>query len=261
MVLGLEEMAVVGRDERNSGLRRELRHFRNERELFGNAVILHLEIEAPGPENRGQPLGERARLLPLVDAKEPRNASLEAAAHADEPARAGGEQLQIDARPIIEAFDVRDGRELDEVAVPRFARDEQREMIVVELPRHAALFLDGPFGEIGLHADDRLDARLARSLEKRNRAEHVPVVGERDGAHAHPLGGLDEILDPDRAVEKAVLRMIMKMYETRSGHAAVLLHRYSITKPNSAEFLFPERSETSTRSLAGPADTTRESES
>ena len=223
VILGLEVMAVVRRDERDPGLRGELRHLRDERELFGNAVILDLEIEAPGPENRGQPFGERARLLPFVGAKKPRNASLEAAAHADQPARAGGEQIEIDARTIVEALDVRDGRELDEVAVPLLVHDEEREMIVAKLPRRAALFLDGPLGDIRLHADDRLDAGLPRRLEKRNRAEQVPVVGERDGAHTHPLGGLDEILDPDRAVEKAVLRVVVKMYETRGRHAAVLL--------------------------------------
>ena len=101
-----------------------------------------------------------------------------------------------------------------------------------------------------------------RRLEKRDRAEQVPVIGERDGAHTHPLGGLDEILDPDRAVEKAVLRMVVKVYETRGRHAAVLLQSailsQSRTPPHS---YFPNDRRSRRGAARDPRDRTPERES
>ena len=75
----------------------------------------------------------------------------------------------------------------------------------------------GPGGDVGLHAEDRLDARVERRRLELVRAEHVPVVRDGHGVHPVPSRVLDQVLDAVRAVEEGVLRVEMEVDEV-GGH-------------------------------------------
>ena len=78
---------------------------------------------------------------------------------------------------------------------------------------------------VGLDAEDRLDAVGMRGLVEAERAEHHPVVGDRDRRHRHALGlGEDRRrrpvrcgrLDPGRPVQQRVLGVNVQMNEAVS---------------------------------------------
>ena len=70
--------------------------------------------------------------------------------------------------------------------------------------------------DVGLAAEDQLDAvRLGLGVEV-DRAEHVAVIGDRDGVHPELLHLGEQVLHADRAVEQAVLRVQMEVGEL--GH-------------------------------------------
>ena len=68
-------------------------------------------------------------------------------------------------------------------------------------------------GEVALHPEHRLDAGVVRGLVHRERAVHVPVVGDADRGLA--VGGRrrDDLADPRRTVEHRVLGVEMQMDE------------------------------------------------
>ena len=76
----------------------------------------------------------------------------------------------------------------------------------------------GAGGDVDLAADDRLDAGGHRLLVELDGAEHVAVVGDRQGRHAAFLGALDQVADLDGAVEEAVLAVQMEMDEIGVFH-------------------------------------------
>ena len=80
--------------------------------------------------------------------------------------------------------------------------------------------LAGDVGDVGLHPHDGLDAGLGRLLVEVEGPIHIAVVGDGDGAHAELGGALDQILHPDRAVEKRVLGVQMQMSKISAAHVA-----------------------------------------
>jgi hypothetical protein len=80
-----------------------------------------------------------------------------------------------------------------------------------------ALGLVEPIGRhVGLAAEDRLHAVRLGALVEIERAEQVAVVGHRHGLHSafQHLG--KQLVQPDRAVQKAILRVQMQVGEL--GH-------------------------------------------
>ena len=65
--------------------------------------------------------------------------------------------------------------------------------------------------EVGLEADDRLDAVLLGRLVELDRAVHHAVVGEPEGGLAEARGALGELVDLARAVEQRVLGVDVEM--------------------------------------------------
>ena len=68
-------------------------------------------------------------------------------------------------------------------------------------------------GHISLDADDGLDLGLLAGFIKFNGAEHIAVIGERQRRHVALLRRVNEILDAARAVEQAVVGMIVEVDE------------------------------------------------
>ena len=140
----------------------------------------------------------------------------------DEPAEAAGrrgdalvvtlEQLPVAARLVVVAVEVRAARDLDEVAVALVGLGEHRE--VEDLVLGALRPVEARrVGEVALHAEHRLDAGVARGRVHRERAVHVPVVGDADRGLAVGGDRRDDVADPRRTVEHRVLGVQMQMDE------------------------------------------------
>jgi len=74
--------------------------------------------------------------------------------------------------------------------------------------------------DVGLDADDRLDAGLASRLVELVGSVHVAVVGHADRGHAEPPGLGEQRRDLRCAVEHRVLGVHMEMNERISRHEA-----------------------------------------
>ena len=105
-------------------------------------------------------------------------------------------------------------------------RARARDVVVVLVgapPAHAGLVGAVRAGrDVGLHADDRLDAGLGRRLVELEGAERVAVVG--DGDRRHPLLArlFDERLDARRPVEHRIFTVHMKVNEGVGCHGSRL---------------------------------------
>ncbi len=71
---------------------------------------------------------------------------------------------------------------------------------------------------VGLAPEDRVDAYILHGPVKVNRAEHVPVIGHRDGRHLpfrYDIGDRADLASP---VQQAVFGMAVQMNEVRRRH-------------------------------------------
>ena len=69
--------------------------------------------------------------------------------------------------------------------------------------------------DVGLDADDRLDAGLGGHVVELAGAEHVSVVGHADRGHLQPLGLAEHRGDLRRTVEHRVLGVVVQVHEGR----------------------------------------------
>src|SRR5262249_21286464 len=96
-------------------------------------------------------------------------------------------------------------------------------------------------GNVGLAAEDRLDARGLGLLVEVDRAEHVAMVGDRNGFHALAEDLREQVGQPDGAIEQAVGGMQMQMrelgHQTRSSMILDICSGSTAQPLNSTAFL------------------------
>ena len=193
---------VVGDDQREADLRGEAEQLLVEPALLREAVVLELQEEAVLAEDVLVLAGDVAGQLPVLDLERLGDLAAEARAEADEALAVLREVLAIDARLVVVAVDVGVGDEAAEVLVAAvvLGQEDQVEGLAVGL---ALLVGHRPAGDVGLDADDRLDALVLRGLVEGDGAVEGAVVG--DGHRIHALGGrrVDQLRDPAEAVEQA----------------------------------------------------------
>ena len=117
-----------------------------------------------------------------------------------------GEVLPVDPRLVVVAVEVGVGQEPAEVPVADEVRGQQDEVEGLGIGL-ALLVAHGAPGDVGLHADDRLDPLRLRRLVEGDGPVQGAVVGEGEGVEAQPLGLVDEVADPAEPVEKGELRV------------------------------------------------------
>ena len=97
--------------------------------LLLDALVLHLEEEVVRAEDVAQPRRRFERRPRLLHLERARDLALEAAAQADEALRVLGQQLLVDARPVVEPFGVAGRHQLDQVLVAFVGLGEQHQMV------------------------------------------------------------------------------------------------------------------------------------
>ncbi len=149
------------------------------------------------------------------------------------------EQIQVDARLVIEAFEEAGGDELDQVVIALGIFAEQHQVIgalvaglagvlratILRLPRpfipRGSLrrldrtVMPAAFRDVNFAADDRLYAACFGLVGEILRGEKIPVVGDGNGGHSPPRRFVRQLLDFAGAVQKTVIRVQMQMDETR----------------------------------------------
>ena len=212
-VLAPRVVAVGGGDQRDAQVARELADAVVDRQLLLERVRLHLEIE-PVAEDRVQLLGLAAGLVHVAAADRLGHRAGHAGGERDDPLVVRAEQLLVHPRVVVEPLGERLGRQVAQVPVAEVVHRQQHEVVT------DSLRLVGPAllaRDVGLEADDRLDAVLLRLFVEVDDAEHVAVVGDGHRLHAGVGAGLHEIRQADRAVEEAVERVQVEMGEV-GGH-------------------------------------------
>ena len=190
--------------------------------LVGAAVVLHLEERVIGAEDLAG-VGDRAPgAIGLTVQQLHRELARQAPGQAGEPFGVLGHQLLVHARTVVEALEMGGRDELQQVAVPDLVAREQREVEVLLLALPRVPIEPRPRGDVGLDADDRLDARGSGRLEELQGAEHRSVVGDRHGRHAETRGFAEDRrrprvrrgrVDARRPVEQGVLGMDVEVDE------------------------------------------------
>ena len=123
------------------------------------------------------------------------------------------QQLLVHPRVVVETFRVCLADQEDQVAVTLRVPGQQDQVVVLS---------DGPIAaalatrHVDLAAQDRLDAGPLGPLVEVDRAERVAVIGDGHGLHAHFQKPGKKPIQPDGAVEQAVLSVEVQVGEI--GH-------------------------------------------
>jgi len=184
------------------------------------AVIHELDIEIPRPEDLGIAFGRpKSRLLPALT-EEIGDLAAQAGGKPDQSLAVGGQELLVDPGTVIESLQVGLGQQDAEVLVAGLVLDQEQEMIVGRLAVAELAVTAAPRGDIGLAAENRLDAFVFGDSLELDRSEEVAVIGQGHGRHLVVDGGLDQGVQADGAVQDAVFRVVVKMDEA-GGHGFI----------------------------------------
>ena len=218
VVVGRGVVRIVRRDKRDLHLLRELREpgvrLRALCVDVGLVVLHHFEVEAV--EDVREEAGELLRLVVAVLVQQLEHLARRAAAQRDDALAVLGQQLLIHTRLVVEALEVRLGAELQEVAVAGFVLREQRQVVVVV--RAGVRLLVARIGrDVGLDANDRLDAAGARLLIEVDGAVERAVVGDGDGLLPQRGDAVHDVGDAAEAVEQRELGVKVQVGEHMFG--------------------------------------------
>ncbi len=229
-VLLVRVVRVVRREQWRVQLVRHLHELRVDVALLGQAVVLELDEEGAASEYVLE-----ARRVVACGGVVPRHELLahqtaEAPARRDQTRTVLLQELEVDARLVIEAVEVRVRGDLDQVPVPVVRLGEQRQVVDVVL---GALRPVEPAGadEICLAPDDGSQVRFARRSVEVEDAVHVAVVGDADRGLAVGFGGGNDVGDPGGAVQHRELGVQMQVHERAPQGAATPSSRPGRSRP------------------------------
>jgi hypothetical protein len=166
--------------------------------LAEDVLVLERDRLGLGQRALGQGLGDLAA---------------QARAHRDDALVALAQERLVDPGVVVEALEVPHRVQVRQVLVADLVLGQEHQVVVAAVG--AVAQVGG--GDVGLAAEDHLDVVLLGLGVEVDRAEHVAVVGHRDGVHAARLQGREQVLHPDRAVQQAVLSVDVEVRELAHG--------------------------------------------
>ena len=145
----------------------------------------------------------------------------DAARQADQPLGVALENLLVDPSLVVIPFEKRHGREPEQVPEPLAILGEQGQVKVRLLARVSAERLARPMkrGDVGFHADDRLEIVRLGLTKKLDSAVEVAVIGHRQRWHPERLGPFNQRVDFAGSVEHAVMAVTMQVNKRLARHA------------------------------------------
>jgi hypothetical protein len=144
--------------------------------------------------------------------------AFKARCEADQALRMLRENLFIDARLVVETFEMRRANEFDQILVAGLVL-RQQDQVKRRIPRAAGFFLKPrPRRDVRLATNNRFQSGLRCSLVELHRSIHAAVIGHRDGRHLACVRLLYRVRNPARPIEQAVLGVQVKMDKVRMFH-------------------------------------------
>ena len=216
VLLLVDVVQVVGHDQRQPDLGRELE------QLLVEPLLLGMPWSCSSRKNRSLP--RMSRYSPATvraRSQSPASSALgisppRQALRPDQALAVAGEVLAIDARLVVEAVDVGVGEQPAQVAVADEVGGQQDHVERLAVGARVAV-RHRPPGDVGLDAQDRLDARLRRRLVERDGPVERAVVGDGERVEAVLDRRVDEVRDPPQPVEQAELRVGVEVDEVVRG--------------------------------------------
>ena len=212
LLVGRGVVGVVGEHERQAELAGEGHEPRVEAAELLLPVLLQLDVVTAG-EDVGVPAERLAGVRLALLGERRHDLARGAAGERDQAVRVPRQQLAVDARAVVEAFEVGGRGELQQVAVPGLVLREQRE--VPGRARRGVAVEAAPRRDVALEADDRVQAVRARLVVEAERAVEVPVVRDRERVLPQRLRARDQVRDGAEPVQQGVLAVRMQMREHR----------------------------------------------
>ncbi len=229
-ILPVRVVAVVGGEQGRAQVARQPDQLRVDVVLLGKTVVLQLDEERVTPEHVLEPRHQVARAVVVVLQQRLRHRTAETAARGDEALVMLLEQLEVDARLLVETVEVGVRRHLDEVAIPLRGFGEQRE--VVDVVVVATRTVEPTGGDhVRLGADHGREVERAGRLVEVEDAVHVAVVGDADRGLAVGGGGGDDVGDARRTVEHRELGVQVEVDERLVAHELLLMGLSVVHRP------------------------------
>ena len=144
--------------------------------------------------------------------------SLGAGRERHQPLGITGQDLVVHAGAVIETLEEGQRRQPHEVVEAPLVARQQHQMVGRVARAIGALAA----GDVGLDADDRLDAGFSGLLIELDRSEHHAVVRQRERRHLQLGSTLDHARDGIRPIEQRIVAVVMEMYEVG------MLHRWNL---------------------------------
>ena len=209
-------MGVVGDDKGDAGLLVDAQEAGRSSRLFGEGMILEFQEEIAFAHNgeHAESIGLRAVVIAGKDP--PGDSPGDAGRKGDKAFVVFLEQVEIDARAVIEAVHVSGGDQFAEIVITGlvFAQKDQVGRFPVQI---VGLVKAGAWGHIDFAADDGLDPGFFGGAVKIDHAEHGAVIGDGAGRLAQLLQPFHQTLDPAGAVQETVFGMNVQVHES-FGH-------------------------------------------
>ena len=178
--------------------------------------IVHDLDEVPVFEELGKPSRD---VLSLLDRScgirsskyEPGKFARHASAQADNPLAVEFEQLLVDSRFVVEAFEVGARSKADQIAKTGLILSKKRQVVGSLFRGVGIARVSATRGDVSLIADDGVDSRCFGLFVELQGPVQVTVVGKCQGVHSEIFGPLDQSIDRPCSVEKGVMAMAMKV--------------------------------------------------
>ena len=219
-----EVVGVAGRHERHAELLGDRDGPFRALLLDVEAVVLNFDEEVIPSEHVRVPAGEPGRLVHLVFQDQRAELARRAAAQADDPLVVLLQQLLVDPRAIVEAFEEGERGELDEVPEAGLVLGEEGEVVARFADPLGVAVGAVAGGDVGLVADDRLDTHGGRLAVQLDGSVKVAVVGQSDRVHTELLDVPDQLGDAAGAVQEAVVTVAVEV-DKGPVHGALTLVR------------------------------------
>ena len=228
-IAGVDVVHVVGGDDAERELAGELEQVGDDALLLLEAVVHQLDDEVLAAEDLDEPAAGLAGGLVVAAEEGLGDDALEAAGETDQAVGVLGELLEVGARLVVQAADVRVGDELGEVLVAFEIPGEHAHVEILVLATIGFVGERVVPDEVELAAEEGLELHVALGallglVPEIEEAEEIAVVGDRHRAHVHVARARHQAVDAAAAVEHAVVRMHVEVHEVsadgfRVGHA------------------------------------------
>ncbi len=201
VVGGVDEVHVVGRDQRQTALEGEVDQGRLDL-LLGREPVAHQLDVKPAREQRREPGQQRLAETAVAVQQCPAERPLGATGERDQPVRGARQVIEPDLRRAAITAEIGATQQLQQVLVAALALDQDRQPGGRRGPAVGARgVVDGQRQQT---ADQRLHARLGGLLADRERVEQIGPIGDPDRGHGVRPATLHQLLQPHRALEQRV---------------------------------------------------------